>query len=163
MEVCKIMASARHKIFNIVIPVIPWISLLYFGKRDFKRYAFSGITITIFETLNHWYGHHKKWWRFYDKPRKFYRDELPFDLGIYMLLSMWFLKLSRGSFAKFVLFNAIANGIFAFFIMDLLKKFKIVGLKRLNRIQFFHYLHFKVYILYVIQHLSEKWRISKGS
>lgn len=150
--------TSKHKIFNLVILIIPLLSLLFFGKRDFKRYAVSGVTIAIFETVNHWYGHHKKWWKFYSKPRKFFRDELPFDLGIYMPLSMWIFKISRGSFVKFVMINAVANALFAFVGMGLLKKFKIVGLYHFSRTQFFLYLHYKVYILYLVQYFVDKWR-----
>jgi hypothetical protein len=43
-------------------------------------------------------------------------------------------------------------------LMDILKKLKIIRLKRLNRIQFFIYLHYKAYILYGVQYLVEnKW------
>ncbi len=53
----------------------------------------------------------------------FIRDELPFDIGHFIPFSIWMLKLSFGNFKKYLLFNALSNGIFAFFFIDVLKKF----------------------------------------
>jgi hypothetical protein len=150
------MFSKRHKIFNIVIIVIPWLSLLFLGKRDVKRYSLAGGVIVIFEIINHMIGHKRNWWKFYDKRKSFLKDELPFSIGPYMPLSMWLLKLSFGNFKKFIGLNVIADGLFAFLFIDILKKLKIIRLNRLNHVQFFLYLHYKAYILYGVQYLIEK-------
>ncbi|WHY64452.1 hypothetical protein [Neobacillus sp. SuZ13] len=150
------MSSKRHKLLNIFLILIPWLSLLFIGKRSIKRYSLASVFIAIFEIINHLYGRKRKWWEFYDKPKSFIRDELPFDIGPYFPMSLWFLKFSYGNFKKFVLINAIANGLFAFLFMPFLKKIKIVRLKRLNYFQFFIYIHYKAYILYAIQYLFGK-------
>jgi hypothetical protein len=150
------MATRRHKIFNLSMILIPWLSLLFIGKRTMRRYSFSGIFIVIFEIINHLYGHKRNWWKFYDKRKAFIKDELPFSVGPYMPISMWLLKFSFGNFKKFVLLNAISDGLFAFIIIDVLKKLKIVRLNRLNHFQFFIYLHYKTYLLYGVQYLFEK-------
>lgn len=150
--------SKRHLLFNLGIIIGPWITLLLIGKRDFKRYSLSGIVIVVFEIINHLIGHKRSWWKFYDKPKNFLKDELPFSIGPYMPLSMWLLKLSFGNFKKFLFLNVIADGIFAFLIMDVLKKMKIIRLNRLSRSQFFLYIHYKAYILYAVQYLYEKAR-----
>lgn len=150
------MLSKRHSVFNLSLILIPWLSLLFIGKRSIKRYSVSGVFIVIFEIINHLYGHKKKWWRFYDKPKSFIKGELPFSVGPYMPLSMWLLKFSYGKFKKFVLLNVIADGLFAFVFMDVLKKLKIIRLHKLNRFQFFIYIHYKAYLLYGVQYLFEK-------
>lgn len=150
------MASKRHIVFNVLIITIPWISLLFIGKRSLKRYLLSSVLIAIFEIINHMYGRKKKWWKFYDKRKFFIRDELPFDIGLFIPFSIWMLKLSFGNFKKYLLLNAISNGIFAFFFIDILKKLKIVGLNKLTHFQFFLYYHYKTYILYACQYLYEK-------
>jgi hypothetical protein len=156
------MATKRHVVFNIAIILIPWLTLLFIGKRSIKRYSFAGIFIVIFEIINHLYGHKRNWWKFYDKRKSFIRDELPFSIGPYLPLSMWLLKISYGNFKKFVVLNLISDGLFAFVIIDVLKKLKIISLGRLNHVQFFIYLHFKAYLLYGFQYLYEKlkWRVS---
>jgi hypothetical protein len=150
------MATRRHKVFNLSIILIPWLSMLFIGKRSLRRYSLAGIFIVIFEIINHLYGHKRHWWKFYDKRKSFIRDELPFSVGPYMPLSMWILKYSYGNFKKYVLLNVISDGLFAFLFIDILKKFKIISLNRINHFQFFVYLHYKAYILYGIQYLYEK-------
>jgi len=130
--------------------------------RSIKRYSLASGFIAIFEIINHLYGHKRKWWKFYDKPQSFIRDEHPFDIGPYMPMSMWFLKFSYGNFKKFVLINAIANGVFAFGVIPILKVFKIVRLNRLNYFQFFIYIHYKAYILYGVQYIFEKFKVQNG-
>jgi hypothetical protein len=152
------MASKKKKLFNVSIILFPWLSLLLIGKRNFKRYSFAGVFIVIFEIINHLYGHKRKWWKFYDKPKSFFKDELPFSVGPYMPLSMWLLKLSYGNFKKFVLLNVIADGLFAFIFMDILKKIKIIRLNKLSRFQFFIYIHYKAYLLYGVQYMFERIR-----
>lgn len=150
------MISKRHLVFNLSIILIPWLSLLLIGKRSFKRYSFAGIFIVIFEIVNHLYGHKRNWWKFYDKRKAFFKDELPFSVGPYMPFSMWLLKISYGNFKRFVLLNLISDGLFAFLFIDILKKFKIISLNGINHFQFFIYLHYKAYLLYGFQYLFEK-------
>ncbi|MCU9611995.1 hypothetical protein OEV98_00295 [Caldibacillus lycopersici] len=159
--------TKKHLMFNIGLVLMPWLTLLFFGKQNMKRYSISGIFIVIFEIINHLYGNKRKWWKFYDKRNWFIKDELPFSIGPYMPLSMWILKFSYGNFKKFVLLNAIADSLFAFIFMEFLKKIKIVRLNRLNNFQFFLYLHYKAYLLYGVQYLAENKdrflnRIKKG-
>jgi hypothetical protein len=116
----KRTVTRRHKIFNLLLILIPWLSLLFIGKRDFKRYSFSGVFIIIFEIINHLYGHKRNWWKFYDKRKSFMRDELPFSVGPYMPLSMWLLKLSYGNFKKFVLLNVISDGALTFYRLHII-------------------------------------------
>ncbi|WP_186580473.1 hypothetical protein [Aquibacillus kalidii] len=154
------MMSKRHLLFNICIIVFPWASLLFIGKRSFKRFSLAGIFIVVFEILNHKFGQKRNWWKFYDKRKSFMTNELPFSIGPYMPLSMWLLKYSFGNFKKFLFLNIVADGMFAFVIIHILKKLRIVGLNRINSLQFFLYLHYKAYLLYGVQYLVEsKWRM----
>ncbi|WP_147531621.1 hypothetical protein [Bacillus marasmi] len=152
------MITKRHFWFNLSIILIPWLSLIFIGKRHVKRYSVSGVFIVIFEILNHLYGHKRNWWKFYDKRKSFMKDELPFSVGPYMPISMWILKYSYGNFKKFVFLNVIADGLFAFLFIDILKKLKIISLNRINHWQFFIYLHYKAYLLYGVQNLYEKMK-----
>lgn len=148
-------AKRRHKIFNILLIGIPWLSVLGIGKRDIKQYWLSSVLIGIYEIMSHINGHKKKYWKFYDKPKSFIRDELPFDIGPYAPISMWILKYTYGNFKKYVLVNAIFNGLFAFLFIPFLHKMKIFRLNRLSYPRFFLYIHYKAYLLYGIQYLIE--------
>ncbi|MFD1849800.1 hypothetical protein [Oceanobacillus bengalensis] len=156
------MVSKRHFIFNVVILLIPWLSLLFIGKQSFKRFSLAGIVIVAFELINHKIGQKRNWWFFYDKRKSFVTNELPFSIGPYMPLSMWLLKLSYGNFKKFIWLNVLFDGAFAFMFINLLKKVKIIGLNKLSNIQFFLYLHYKAYLLYSVQYLAER-KMKDGS
>jgi len=155
------MLSKRHIIFNFAQVIIPWLSLLFLGKRDVKRYSIAGGFIVVFEIINHLIGYKRNWWVFYDKRKSFLTNELPFSIGPYMPLSMWILKYTYGNFKKFLLLNAISDGTFAFIVINLLKKIRIIGLDRLNNFQFFWYLYYKAFLLYSVQFLVENRRLFK--
>lgn len=146
----------KHIIFNLMLISIPWISVLFIGKKSIKRYSLSSTLIGIYEVISHVNGRRKKYWEFYDRPKVFLRDELPFDIGPYIPVSMWILKFTYGNFKKFVLVNAIFNGFFAFLFIPFLKKMKIFRLNQLNYFQFFLYIHYKAYLLYGTQYVFEK-------
>ena len=149
------MISKRHKLFNIAIIVIPWLSVLFLGKRSLKRYSIAGFVIVIFEIINHIIGYKRNWWHFYGKPKSFLTNELPFTLGPYMPLSLWLLKFSYGNFKKFLMLNLLSDGTFAFIIMAILKKWRIIALNRLSYFQFFLYIFYKAFILYGVQYWLE--------
>ncbi|MGG3680330.1 MULTISPECIES: hypothetical protein, partial [Heyndrickxia] len=140
------MMIKKHLLLNLAIVFIPWLSLLFLGKRNLKRYALASAFIDVFEISNQLLGHMWKWWKFYDKKVLFLRDELPFSMGPYMPLSMWILKYSYGNFKKFVLMNIVADGFFAFLFIEVLKKLRIASLNRLSPVNFFIYLHYKAYL-----------------
>lgn len=156
------MVSKRHFIFNIGIIAIPWLTVLFLGKRNFKRFSFAAFSIFILELINHKIGQKLKWWSFYDKKKSFMTNELPFSIGPYMPISMWILKLSFGNFKKFLTLNAISDGIFAFYLINLLKKLRIIRLKRINNFQFFIYLFYKSFLLYGVQYWIENTKLLKG-
>ena len=51
------MISKRHLLFNIGIIIVPWLSMLFIGKRNFKRFSITGIFIVVFEIINHIIGY----------------------------------------------------------------------------------------------------------
>ncbi|WP_068676703.1 hypothetical protein [Oceanobacillus sp. Castelsardo] len=150
-------SKLRYSLFNMLLIVIPWLSLIFIGKRNFKRYSMVGIIIVFFEIINHIIGNKKKWWVFYNKKGSFLVNELPFSIGPYMPISMWIMKYTYGNFKKFVITNILSDGLFAFIVMDILKKIRIIKLHKLNKLQFFFYIHYKAYLLYGIQYLKENY------
>ncbi|MDQ0233462.1 hypothetical protein [Metabacillus malikii] len=150
--------STRRILFKIALVVLPWLSVIFLGRNNIRRYSFAGFVIIIFEIINHKIGQKKKWWTFYGRKNNFLINELPFSIGPYMPLSMWILKFTYGNFKKFLLANVLFDGVFAFVIMDLLKKIKIIRLNKLNKLQFFVYIFYKAFILYGAQWFAENRR-----
>ena len=155
------MLSKRHLAYNVTIILLPWLSVLFLGKRNIKRYSLAGFVIVILEMINQMIGQKRKWWVFYDKPKSFISDVLPFSIGPYIPMSMWMLKLSYGNIKKFLILNAVADGIFAFPFFQILEKIKIVKLHRLNGFQFFLYLFYKAFLLYGVQYFVENKTVQK--
>ncbi len=150
------MISKRHLVFNFVLIFLPWTTVFFLKKYNFKRFSLAGMFIAILELFYQVIGQKRNWWVFYDKPKSFVRDVLPFAIGPYMPISMWLLKLSFGNVKKFLVLNIIADSLFAFPGVQLLKKIKIANLDSLSRIQFFFYLFHKAFILYGVQYLVER-------
>ncbi|MRG85925.1 hypothetical protein [Salinibacillus xinjiangensis] len=152
------MITKRHLLFNLALILLPWITVLFLQKKHFKRFSLAGVCTIVLELMYQVIGQKRNWWVFYDKPKSFVKDVLPFAIGPYMPLSMWLLRLSYGNFKKFLVLNIIADGLFAFPGIKFLKKIKIANLNRLSSIQFFFYLFHKAFILYGMQYLVERNR-----
>jgi len=148
-------------LYNVAQIVIPWSTLLFMRKQDIKRYSFAGFVIVAFEIINHIIGYKRNWWSFYGKKKSFFTNELPFSIGAYMPLSMWLLKHYFGDFKKFMLANAVSDGTFAFVIIRILKKIKVIKLN-MSYPMFFVYLYFKAPLLYAVQYIVEKKKLFVG-
>lgn len=149
------MPSKRHLGYNVIIILFPWLSLLFLGKSNIKRFLPAGLGTVIYEIIHQKIGQKRKYWVFYDKRSSFISNELPFSIGPYVPISMWILKFSYGNFKKFLLLNTVSDVLFAVPLMQFLKKAKIANLYRLNAFQFFLYLFHKAFLLYGLQYLAE--------
>ncbi|MFC0274593.1 hypothetical protein ACFFIX_25015 [Metabacillus herbersteinensis] len=152
------MLSKRHLAFNIAMIVFPWLSVLFLGKRNIKRFFPAALITIIFEMMNAKVGQKRKWWVFYDNRKSFISNELPFSVGPFIPGSMWILKFTYGNLKNFLLLNAAVDGFFAFILTKFLEKVKIARLGRLNEFQFFIYLFYKVVLLYSAQYFVENKR-----
>lgn len=74
--------------------------------------------------------------------------KFPFNIGPFLVDSMWILKWTNGNFKLFILLNAIVDGVFAFILTGVIKKIKLFTLVRLNKFQFFVYFFYKEFLLY---------------
>lgn len=153
--------SKTHLLFNVAQIIIPWSTLLLMRKQDIKRYSFAGFFIIAFEIINHIVGYQRNWWTFYGKKKSFFTNELPFSIGAYMPLSMWLLKFFFGDFTKFMLANAVSDGLFAFGFIKFLKRIKIIKMN-ISYPMFFVYLYFKAPLLYGVQYLVERRKLYIG-
>lgn len=58
------MLSKRRLAFNTVLILLPWLSLLFLGKRTIKHFFLAGLVTVIFEVFNAKIGQKRKWWFF---------------------------------------------------------------------------------------------------
>jgi len=134
---------------------LSWLSLLFLGKNNTKRFLPASIFITLIEGINVQIGKKRSWWVFYNRPHSYLSGEFPYNIGPFLIGSMWILKWSYGNFKRFILLNAMVDGAFVLIMSILLKRLKIFTLVRLNKIQFFLYFFVKGFLLYGFQFLYE--------
>ncbi|MBB2481957.1 hypothetical protein H5P36_17425 [Bacillus sp. APMAM] len=149
--------SMKMRIFlNIAMVLLSWSTLPFFGLQNMKRFFPVSLLIGVIEAVNVLIGKKRKWWVFYHKPNSYLFNEFPFNIGPFLIGSMWILKWTYGKFSRFVLLNAIVNAFFAFPFSVLSKKIRYYTLVRFNHFQFFLYFFLKAFVFYWLQYLYEK-------
>lgn len=149
--------SLKNRWFvNIAMILLSWLSLPFIGRSSIKKFFPASILIVIFEAFNVLIGKKRKWWVFYNNPNSYISGEFPFNVGPFLIGTIWILKWTYGNFKKFILLNTIVDAFFAFVIPKLLEKLKVAKLVRLNNFQFFLYMFYKAFILYGFQYIVEK-------
>jgi hypothetical protein len=88
-------------------------------------------------------------------PNSYLFNEFPFNIGPFLVGSMWILKWTYGNFKQFILLNATVNAFFAFMLIKLLEKLKVAKLVRISNFPFFLYFFYKAPLLYGIQYIIE--------
>ncbi|MCQ6276077.1 hypothetical protein JMM81_14175 [Bacillus sp. V3B] len=149
------MSLKNQRFINIAMVLLPWFSLPFFGWRNIKRFLPASILVIILEALNVQVGKKRKWWVFYNKPKSYIWGEFPFNIGPFLVASMWILKWTYGNFKQFLLLNAIINAFFAFILRRIMEKLKVFKLVRFNELQFFLYFFYKAFFLYGFQYMID--------
>lgn len=149
------MTIKIQRLFNVAMVLLSWLTLPLLGSRNIKRFLPASILILLIEMLHAGYGKKQRFWVFYNKPKSNLFGELPFQIGPFLVISMWLLKWAYGNFKRFILLNAITHAIFAYPYSNFAKKIRYYKLVRLNNFQFFLYFFFKAFLLYGFQYLFE--------
>jgi hypothetical protein len=92
------MSLKYQWLINIAMVLLSWLSLSFFGRRNIKRFLPASILVVFLEALNVQVGKRQKWWVFYNKPKSYISGELPFNIGPFLVGSMWILKWTYGNF-----------------------------------------------------------------
>jgi hypothetical protein len=133
------MSIKVQRILNIVMVLLAWSTLPFIGSQNIKRFLPVSILIGILEGINALIGKKRRWWVFYNKPKSYLFNEFPFNIGVFLVFSIWLMKWSYGKFTKFILLNLIGNAFFAYPFAIFARKIKYFTLVRLNHFQFFIY------------------------
>lgn len=135
--------------------LLSWLTIPFMGLRDIRRFFPASMLILLLTCIDANIGKKRRWWSFYNKSQSFFRDELPFLAGPFLVGSMWILKFSYGNFRRFITLNAIMELLFAYPLNRFSKKLKVYKLVRLNKFQFFLFLFYKAFLLYGFQYFFE--------
>ncbi len=153
-----ILSSKNHRLFNMAIILISWLTVPLLGLHNIKKFLPSSLAAVILCSLDALIGKRRRWWRFYNKPHSFLKNEMPFLIGPMLVLSLWLLKWSYGNFKKFLMLNAFGDIIFVYPFSRLFKKVRLYRLEKFNEFQFFLYFFYKAFFLYGCQYLFEKYK-----
>lgn len=143
---------------NVIMVIVSWATVFFLGKQNIKRFMPASIFAVAFEAITVLYAKKKKWWVFYNKPNSYVTGEMPFNIGPFIVASMWVLKWTYGNLGKFLLLNAGINAFFAFIVIWFLDRLKVARLKKISQPQFFLYFFFKAFFLYGFQFMVDKVR-----
>ncbi len=135
--------------------LLSWLTLPLLGTRNIKRFLPASLLIFLVEMLHARYGKKHRWWVFYNKTKSPFFGELPFQIGPFLAVSLWFLKWTYGNFMQFILLNGISTANFTFLVTYFSKKFRYYRLVQINNFQFFLYFFSKAFLLYWFQYLIE--------
>jgi hypothetical protein len=152
------MSIKIQRIINISMVLIAMSTVPFMGLKHIKRFLPASLFICSLEGILALIGKKRRWWVFYNKPNSYLFNEFPFNIGAFLIISLWLMKWSYGRFIKFILFNAIFNAFFVYPFAKFARKIKYFTLVRINHIQFFFYFFSKVFLFYGIQHLFEKYK-----
>lgn len=152
----EILSAKKQMLLNGVMVLLAWSSLFFIGGRNIKRFLPASVLIVIIEAIHVQMGKRRKWWFFYNKPSSYFFNEFPFNIGPFLVGSMWILKWSYGNFKKFLLINTIVDGGFAFIMTNVFKRLRIFTLDRFSKMQLFIYFYFKAFLLYGSQYIYDK-------
>lgn len=150
------MSVKMQKYLNIAMVLLAWSTLPLLGLQNIKRFLPVSILIGIIEAINAFIGKKRRWWVFYNKPNSYFFNEFPFNIGVFLVISIWLMKWSYGKFIKFIFLNALSNAFFAYSFATFARKIKYFTLVRLNHFQFFIYFFSKVFLFYGLQYFFEK-------
>ncbi|KHD86104.1 hypothetical protein G4D61_15445 [Bacillus ginsengihumi] len=147
------------KIVLIAIFILSWLTLPLLGKQAFKKYVTAATFMCGLTKVLDVYGEKKKWWRFYKGIPPLDSFDI-FNLGPYFITSLWMLKLTYGKLRIFLISNTLLHIVFIFGGLKYMKRFKILSLVKLTKVQYLVIDFIRAVILYAFQYNKEKLKTS---
>jgi len=145
----------KSKLVLIVMVLLSWSSLLFIGRRDFKRYLPAAVFIGIVTKLVNKVAKKRKWWRFAQSIHPKISGEDTWAWGLFFPSTLWILKLSYGNLRSYITYNLVLHMSFVYLLLAFLKKLKIVSLVKLSKGQYLLVLLCREILLYLFQFIKE--------
>lgn len=121
----------------IVILLVPWLSIVKFGKWSFLRFLptiiFSDLIIALISELSREYN----WWKVRNPLFPRLATDVSFVFGPFTILNFWIFKLTYPKLGLYVLSNLVADYLFAYPLTTLAEKFRIYKMGTMSRLQLF--------------------------
>ncbi len=131
------------------------LSLVFIPKKSLVRYLpvilFSSVTL-LAEIL---YFTTHKLWKVKKGQKGMTSTALSLVFGPYFVSNLWIFHLSKGKFFKYFLFNIVADLIYAYPLMSLIRKLNFFQLK-ISSFKFFLLINTNAYMNYAFQKMYER-------
>jgi hypothetical protein len=150
----------NSKLFLLAILILPWLTAPFLGRNAFKKYLPASIFMVTLTKAIDIFGENKKWWRFYKGIPPLNSMNF-FNFGPYMVTSLWMLKMTYGKFSLYLISNTILHILFTFLGLKYLKRYKIVSLVKLTKIQYIAINFLRALLLYGFQYINDFSHIKK--
>jgi hypothetical protein len=142
----------------LLMMIIPWFSLPFLGKKTIKRFLPAAIFISFIVKLENYIAYRRRWWWFSRLHPKI-KGDTSFIVGPFLFSTLWIMKCTYGRLFIYILVNGILHFVFAYPELNMLKRFGIVSLVRINPFQYVLILFTRAMLLYSFQYIKEKFSI----
>ncbi len=145
----------KSRLILIIMVLLSWSSLLFLGRRDFKKYLPAGIFISIVTMITDKIANKRKWWCFQESIHPNISGENTWTWGLFFPATLWILKLSYGNLRSYITYNLVLHMSFVYLLLTFLKKIKVVSLVKLSKKQYLLSLLCREVLLYLFQFSKE--------
>ncbi|AXI32875.1 hypothetical protein CIB87_28475 (plasmid) [Priestia megaterium] len=145
----------KSRLILMMMVLLSWSSLLFLGRRDFKKYLPAALFIGAVTKITNKIAKKRKWWRFEESIHPKISGDDTWAWGLFFPSTLWILKLSFGKIWSYVTYNLILHTSFVYLLLSFLKKLKIVSLVKLSKRQYLLVLFCREILLYLFQFSKE--------
>ncbi|WP_100407591.1 hypothetical protein [Bacillus solitudinis] len=151
------------KLLLLLILIFPWLTTPFIGRESFKRFLPASLLMSGLGFLEDYLAVKLDWWKFNVKLHPKLIGGAPYNLGPYIISSLWTLKFTYGKFPAFMLLTTISNAIFAFVFLNIVSRFGLLTLRGMSKTQFYVTLCIRAVFLYITQVFFENFKKMKIS
>jgi hypothetical protein len=141
--------------FSLSMIIIPWITVLFMGKKSFFRFlpvaTFTNLFISVFSVIGN-----KRRWFINKNPFSPGNVDFSYILGPYFVATLWIFKLTYGNFPKYLITNIALNTINAFPLAFMWEKVGIFKFKKMKNITWYYICVLLSILIYGYQCFVEK-------
>lgn len=131
------MIQLKRKVILTGLILIPWMSLFFMRKQDFKRFlpvgTFISLLIAIETDLSNKFG----LWKIKGNERDRFLTDFTFILGPFFIGTLWIFRFTFRRFWLFLFSNIVMDYLLAYPLTTMFEKLGIYKLKKLKRFYLF--------------------------
>ncbi|MFY0758947.1 hypothetical protein AB1K32_08740 [Metabacillus dongyingensis] len=143
------------KAFSLAMIIIPWLTVLFMGKKSFFRFLPVASFINLFISVLSLISNKKNWWRNKNPLSPGYID-FSYILGPYYVATLWIFKLTYGNFPKYLITNIVLDSINAFPFASICEKFGVFKFKKMKHTTWYFICVFLSIFIYGFQYIVEQ-------